>query len=124
MCTHNRRMKASNALRASVRVQLGALVGTQGIFHYIAFKLRERWGLLNTQVTLTLVSPVRWCCSDVRCTLCSSGYWRKVWTGHGLTAGAFDLQDGIGTANTALTFHSKQLLALVENDLPYVVRVL
>ena len=32
------------------------------------------------------------------------------------------LQDGIGTANTALTFHNKQLLALVENDLPYAVR--
>lgn len=46
----------------------------------------------------------------------------RVWTGHGLTAGVFDLQDGIGTANTALTFHNKQLLALVENDLPYAVR--
>lgn len=31
-------------------------------------------------------------------------------------------QDGFGTANTALAFHNKQLLALVENDLPYAVR--
>lgn len=37
-----------------MRVQLGALVGTEGILHYIAFKLRERWGLVNTTVTLLL----------------------------------------------------------------------
>ena len=55
----NSSMKASNASRASVWVQLGALVGTQGIFHYIAFKLRERWGLLNTKVTLAVALPVR-----------------------------------------------------------------
>ena len=31
-------------------------------------------------------------------------------------------QDGSGPANTSLKFHNKQLLALVETDLPYVVR--
>ena len=30
-------------------------------------------------------------------------------------------QDGTGPGNTALTFHNKQLLALVETDLPYIV---
>lgn len=34
------------------------------------------------------------------------------------------MQDGSGTANTALAFHNKQLLALVESDLPYAVRAL
>lgn len=31
------------------------------------------------------------------------------------------VQDGFGTANTALAFHNKQLLALLETDLPYAV---
>ncbi len=26
-------------------------MGTEGVFHYIAFKLRERWGLIDTKVT-------------------------------------------------------------------------
>ena len=30
-------------------------------------------------------------------------------------------QDGTGPGNTALAFHNKQLLALVETDLPYIV---
>ena len=34
---------------------------------------------------------------------------------------AWDVQDGAGTGNTALAFHNKQLLALLELDLPYVV---
>ena len=42
-----------------MHIQLGALVGTEGIFHYIAFKLRERWGLLNTKVTPAAVLPVQ-----------------------------------------------------------------
>ena len=32
------------------------------------------------------------------------------------------LQDGSGTANTSVVFHAKQLLALQEQDMPYVVR--
>ena len=32
------------------------------------------------------------------------------------------VQDGFGTANTALAFHNKQLLALLETDLPYAVQ--
>ena len=32
------------------------------------------------------------------------------------------VQDGSGTANTSLVFHAKQLLALQEQDMPYVVR--
>ena len=32
------------------------------------------------------------------------------------------LQDGSGTANTNVVFHAKQLLALQEQDLPYLVR--
>lgn len=31
---------------------------------------------------------------------------------------------GVGTANTALVFHAKKLLALHEGDLPYAVRSL
>ena len=37
--------------------------------------------------------------------------------------GAKDSSDGDGTANTALVFHAKRLLALHEGDLPYVLRV-
>lgn len=37
--------------------------------------------------------------------------------------GAKDSSDGDGTANTALVFHAKKLLALHEGDLPYVLRV-
>lgn len=32
------------------------------------------------------------------------------------------MQDGTGTANTAMAFHNKQLLALNEQDLPHAVR--
>lgn len=34
------------------------------------------------------------------------------------------LQDGFGTANTALIFHAQKLLALNEGDLPYAVSIL
>ncbi|CAK0785635.1 hypothetical protein CVIRNUC_008846 [Coccomyxa viridis] len=37
--------------------------------------------------------------------------------------GLFKTKDGTGPGNTALAFHNKQLLALVETDLPYIVRV-
>ncbi len=37
-------------LRGFCRGQLGALVGKVGIFNYIASKLRERFGLVNTKV--------------------------------------------------------------------------
>ena len=37
--------------------------------------------------------------------------------------GAKDSSKGDGTANTALVFHAKKLLALHEGDLPYVLRV-
>ena len=40
-------------------VQLGAVVGAGGIFHYIGVELRERWGLLNTKVTPAAVLPVQ-----------------------------------------------------------------
>ena len=36
---------------------------------------------------------------------------------------AKDSSDGDGTANTALVFHARRLLALHEGDLPYVLRV-
>ena len=37
-----------------MHAQLGGLVGAPGVFHYIFFKLRERMGLTNTMVTLSL----------------------------------------------------------------------
>ncbi|EIE21342.1 carotenoid cleavage dioxygenase 1B [Coccomyxa subellipsoidea C-169] len=37
--------------------------------------------------------------------------------------GVVDTKDGHGPANTSVVFHNKQLLALVETDLPQVVRV-
>ncbi|CAL8463206.1 g2740 [Coccomyxa elongata] len=37
--------------------------------------------------------------------------------------GIVNTKDGTGSANTSVIFHDKQLLALVESDLPYVVRV-
>ena len=39
------------------------------------------------------------------------------WKMHGL-----HMQDGMGTANTSVAFHNKQLLALHEADFPYAVR--
>lgn len=40
------------------------------------------------------------------------------WKMHGL-----HMQDGMGTANTSVAFHNKQLLALQETDFPYAVRL-
>lgn len=100
-----------------VHMQLGLLVGTEGIFHYIAFKLRERWGIINTKVTPAAVQAMQ----DL---FSAAAPHRHHWRSVALKADdwCLDLQDGFGTANTALTFHNKQLLALVENDLPYAVR--
>lgn len=33
------------------------------------------------------------------------------------------MQDGLGTANTALAFHAGRLLSLHEGDLPYALRI-
>jgi carotenoid cleavage dioxygenase-like enzyme len=45
---------------------------------------------------------------------------------HNLRAnlGVIDLSKGYGTANTALVYHNRELLALHEADMPYVLRVL
>ena len=49
--------EGGNSAIEGVHVQLGAMAGTEGIFHYIAYKLRERWGLLNTKVIFAAVLP-------------------------------------------------------------------
>ena len=38
-------------------------------------------------------------------------------------AGVVDMSQGLGTANTALTYHAQRLLALHEGDLPYHLRI-
>ncbi len=99
-------------------------MGTQGIFHYIAFKLRERWGIINTKVTRTAIQAIQAIqrfssgSPSQLCVQASAKGWGRLRADNRYP----DLQDGLGTANTALTFHNKQLLALVENDLPYAVR--
>jgi hypothetical protein len=35
--------------------------------------------------------------------------------------GAIDVSEGVGTANTALVYHAKRIMALNEGDLPYQV---
>ena len=38
--------------------------------------------------------------------------------------GYLDLSKGAGTANTALVYHARRLLALHEGDMPYAIHIL
>lgn len=53
-----------------------------------------------------------------KAAMAESSYWFR------LCCGCLLLQEGAGTANTALAFHNNQLLALHEGDLPIAVSAL
>jgi carotenoid cleavage dioxygenase-like enzyme len=92
--------------------KIGDLTGFLGLFHLMLNRLKVWCGVLSTKVWYA-------------CHPCKVAHGMSVGLGSGMRSNTVSLrvQDGLGTANTALTFHAGKLLATLESDQPYALSI-